>query len=692
MQSAEPLACRIRAGWPSVLARAAAVILFFLLGSGLAITFGPFHPALEWGLVLHTAAGLITIVPLAWYCVRHWKDYSDQALSDVLLLGYVGMGALVICVVSGLLVTGQAWLGVRTSPTLRYVHLISTFLIVAATVPHVLIAWLRRRGTEPSRGAAGWLGAGAGMTFAGICLVVVLTLAYSGTKYRNQFPSDYRYPFGKDRPFAPSLAHTATNGAFDAQSLAGSETCGASGCHTEIYNEWKTSAHRYAAMDPIFQGIQSVMAKQNGPESTRYCGGCHDPISLFSGTKNIFVEKLTGLQGYNEGVSCLACHSIQKTDIQGNANYTIWQPTEYLWQWSPDHTMGAVARNFLIRAWPSQHNRLSKRMYKKPEYCAACHKQFIDQEVNRVGWVQLQNQYDNWAASHWNQKGDARTTVECRECHMLLVDSIDPAAGDSSDYNRSADDHKHRSHRFLAANTFVPALLHLDGADKHVQLTTRWLQGQIDIPEIRNKWAEGPVVKIRIETPPTIAPGQTVPVRVVMTSNKVGHDYPTGPLDMIQSWVELRVQDERGQLVFSSGQRNARNFLEPGTFLFKAEPVDQYGNLIDRHNLWEMVGVRYRRSLFPGYSDTVEYNVMCPSGGPSVPASKVGGNREFPVPVGKTSGTLRIDATLHYRKIDQFLLNYVLGEKSGLTAPVVDIASATATICVARTGVASACR
>ena len=133
-----------------------------------------------------------------------------------------------------------------------------------------------------------------------------------------------------------------------------------------------------------------------------------------------------------------------------------------------------------------------------------------------------------------------------------------------------------------------------------MQLTVRWLQGHIDIPEIRNKWAEGPVVKIRIEAPPSVAPGQTIPIRVIMTSNKVGHDYPTGPLDMIQSWVELRVEDEEGRLVFTSGQRDPRHFLEPGTFLFKAEPVDQYGNLIDRHNLWEMVGVRYRRSLFPG--------------------------------------------------------------------------------------------
>jgi hypothetical protein len=692
MQSPEPPASRVRAGWSTVLARTAGAILLFELVSGLAITFGPFRPAMEWGLLLHTVAGVILIAPLAWYFVRHWKDYSDQALSDVLLLGYVGIGALAVCATSGLLVTWQALLGVRTSPWLRYVHLISTLLTVAATVPHILIAWWRRRRSEASRGAAGWLVATTTASVVGIGVVAAFTLAYSGAKYRNQFPSDYSYAFGKDRPFAPSLAHTATNGAFDARSLAGSETCGASGCHTEIYNEWKTSAHRYAAMDPIFQGIQSVMAKQNGPESTRYCGGCHDPISLFSGSKNIFVEKLTGLQGYNEGISCLACHSIQKTDIQGNANYTIWQPTEYLWQWSPDHTLGAVTRNFLIRAWPVQHNRLSKRMYKKPEYCAACHKQFIDQEVNRVGWVQLQNQYDNWAASHWNHKGDARATVECRECHMPLTDSHDPAAGDSTDYNRTADDHKHRSHRFLAANNFVPALLHLEGADQHVALTIRWLQGQIDIPEIRNKWAEGPVVKIRIETPPTVAPGQAMSVRVIMTSNKVGHDYPTGPLDMIQSWVELRVEDESGRVVFASGQRDARHFLEPGTFLFKAEPVDQYGNLIDRHNLWEMVGVRYRRSLFPGYSDTVEYNVMCPSGGPRAPASKANGDREFSVPVGHTSGTLRINATLHYRKIDQFLLNYVMGEKSGLTAPVVDIASATATVCVARNGEGTPCR
>ncbi len=689
MQPPDSSPLRFHRGWTNWLSRAVAAILLFEIVSGLAITLGPFHASVEWGLLLHTAVGVLTIAPLVLYSVRHWKDYQGQALSDVLLLGYVGLVSLAICVLSGLVVTWQGLFGVQTALWLRYTHLISTLAAIAASLPHILISWLRRR-ADVSEAAAGWLRLSAAATLAGLMLTAALTSGYSGTKYRNEFPSGYNFIYGKDRPFAPSLARTSTNGALDPRSLAGSDTCGSSGCHTQIYDEWKPSAHRYAAMDPIFQGIQNVMAKQNGPESTRYCGGCHDPISLFSGTKNIFVENLTGLAGFKEGISCVACHSIQKTDIQGNANYTITQPAEYLWQWSADHTAGAVARNFLIRTWPAPHNRLSKRVFKKPEYCAACHKQFIDQEVNRVGWVQLQNQYDNWAASHWNKKGDSRATVECRECHMPLVESSDPAAGDSSDYNRSARDGKHRSHRFLAANNFVPALLNLDGGRKHVELTEQWLRGGIEIPEIRKKWAEGPVVKIRLEAPRTAVLGQKLPVRVILVSNKVGHDYPTGPLDMIQSWVELRVEDEQGKAIFVSGRRDHRNFLEPGTFLFKAEPVDQYGNLIDRHNLWEMVGVRYRRSLFPGYSDTVEYNVMCPSGALSAPAGGGKGDREFSVPAHQ-SGKLKITATLHYRKIDQFLLNYVLGEKSGLTAPVVDIASAAATVCVSRRGESAEC-
>ncbi len=682
-----PSTARPRAGWASTLARGCIALLGFELVSGLAITLGPFHPAIQWTVLAHTALGLAVLVPVAVYLLRHWGDYRGHAPSHVTVLGYVATLALAICCLSGVVLTWQGGLGVRITPFWRQAHLISTLVVLGTAAPHVLFSWILARRLRRADGAPGYFGWAA----AGAALVALaaagLNALESGPRYVNAFPADYSFLYGTNRPFAPSLARTSTGGALDARTLAGSASCGTAGCHEQIVEEWAPSAHRYAAMDTVFQGIQNVMAQQNGPESTRYCGGCHDPISLFAGAKNIFVKDLTGLHGYREGISCLACHAIRETDIKGNANYTVHPPREYLWQWETNGLAGR-ARDFLIRTYPDEHAKLSKRMFKKPEYCAACHKQFIDQEVNRVGWVQLQNQYDNWAASHWNKKGDPRKTVECRECHMPLVDSRDPAAGDTADYNRNAKDGKHRSHRFIASNQLMPVALkdRLPGWEEQVKLTEQWLQGRLEVPEIRDKWANGPIVKLALLTPETVAPGQVIPLRVVLSSSKVGHDFPTGPLDIIQSWLEIHVRDRAGREVWHSGVRDAKRFLEPGTFLFKAEPVDQHGNLIDRHNLWEMVGVRFRRALFPGYSDTVQFSIPCVGALPSATNAVPSDTLELPataVPAPAEPGSYQIEVALNYRKVDQFLLNFLFGETNGLTSPVTDLARATVTVRVA---------
>ncbi len=668
-------------GWHSLRVRCCLASLVALTVSGLAVTVGGFRPAVQWAVLVHTALGIVTFVPVVRYGVAHVLAYRKHALSSTTLLGWIAMAGLMIVMASGVVLTIQALAGTRISGVWRSTHLISTLVLVVGLAPHLVSAILRQKRQGP---VMGWPRSATYMVGAGVLVIGTffgLPLVYSVPKYINTFPEDYSFLYGTNRPFAPSLARTDTGGAFDARSLAGSHACGTAGCHEQILEEWQPSAHRYAAMDRVFLGIQDVMARENGAESTRYCGGCHDPISLFSGTKNIFVENLTGLHGYQEGISCLACHAIRETDIQGNANYTVTQPKEYLWQWETNG-LRRLMRDFLIRSIPGEHQKLSKRSFKKPEYCAACHKQFIDEEINRVGWVQLQNQYDNWASSRWNHKGDARKTVECRECHMPLVASRDPARGDILDYNRSGDDGKHRSHRFLGANTVIPTLqsAELPGWDTHLKLTEKWLQGTFAVPEIADKWATGPIVRILAVAPPTVAPGENIPLRVVMASAKVGHDFPTGPLDIIQSWLAIRVTDDAGQVVWTSGQRDERNFLEPGTFLFKAEPVDQHGNLIDRHNLWEMVGVRFRRALFPGHSDSVSFSIPC-SGAVPTSERKASGEAENTlqlespmIPAPSKPGSYQIDVSLEYRKVDQFLLNHIFGATNTFTAPVTRIA------------------
>ncbi|MGB5294319.1 MAG: multiheme c-type cytochrome, partial [Thermoanaerobaculia bacterium] len=368
-----------KTGWSSTITKLSLSALAFLTVTGLLIAYVPFHAAMEWGVLIHTLIGLLVLLPIVWYSWIHWADYRQYNLSDALLLGYVALLALVLCLASGLVVTWQGLFGIRMSPTWRAIHLYSAWAALVTGLPHVLLVWIRTRQREPrpSPGPAVWHSIAA--TVVGLAAIALLGVVYPGQEYVNELPEDYSYLYGDDRPFAPSLAMTATGGGLDPESLAGSNSCGTSNCHSQILAEWKPSAHRYSAMDPLFQKVQSVMAEQNGPESTRYCGGCHDPISLFSGAKNIFTENLTSLHGYNEGISCLVCHGVRETDLQGNANYVMTQPSVYLWQWS-EAGAGKFLSDFLIRTYPDEHNKLSKRMFKAPEYCAACHKQFIDQE------------------------------------------------------------------------------------------------------------------------------------------------------------------------------------------------------------------------------------------------------------------------------------------------------------------------
>ncbi|HKY32112.1 MAG TPA: multiheme c-type cytochrome [Candidatus Polarisedimenticolia bacterium] len=665
--------------------------LLFETATGLSIYLLPFSVLNQWMVILHTGAGLAALLPALWYQIRHIMVHWERPLSAIKLMGWLASAATLVAVVSGLVLTWQALAATRISHAWDLAHVVSTFALVAFAAPHVILLLIRDRAAaraapaptlETARLKAAQSRAllhTAGWTAAMGTAVALAWVWYPGDDLRHQFPEDYSFKYGQDRPFAPSLARTATGGAYDPRSLAGSETCGTSGCHEEIAAEWSVSAHRWAAMDVGFQRIQEEMARQNGAESTRYCGGCHDPISLFSGTKNIFTEDLTGLAGYNEGVSCLSCHSVRKTDVEGNANYEVAQPARYLFELQEGRAT-RLARDFLIRAYPRQHaNDLSKRLFKTPEYCAACHKQFIDQEVNNVGWVQLQNQYDNWRKSRWNHPGDPTKTIECRECHMPLVASSDPAAGDPLDYNRTPDDRRHRSHRFIGANQVMPAMLKLPGAGRQIELTEKWLRGEMEIPEIEHKWTRGPAVRLDLIVPETARSGETLTMKAVVTSNKVGHDFPTGPLDIIQSWIEVTAKDDAGRVLFASGRVDDRHFIEPGSFMFKAEPVDQYGNLIDRHNLWEMVGVRYRRSLFPGFSDTAEYAFRCPgSAGATATPDSAERDLRFDAPAGP--GAVKVTARLLYRKIDQYLLNFMFGEKVGLTTPITEMARAEATI------------
>jgi len=252
--------------WQRTLLYAVSGLLVFETLTGLSIYLLPFSVPNQVMVLLHTLLGLVFVVPFAWYQVRHWRTYRTLRLSHVVLTGYFAMVAALVLIVTGLVLTWQAAFTARISRGWDLAHILATFALIGAVLPHVLtlvIRAVRARATEVGgmvTAAARTLGRRTALvTVALFALVAGISLSVQPAGFANEFPADYSYAFGPDRPFAPSLARTSTGGAFDSRSLSGSAGCGTAGCHEQIYDEWAVSAHRYSAMDPAFLSPSTSM-------------------------------------------------------------------------------------------------------------------------------------------------------------------------------------------------------------------------------------------------------------------------------------------------------------------------------------------------------------------------------------------------------------------------------------------------
>ncbi len=767
--SETPSAIDAIAEWRSYLGGATGALLLFEALTGLGIYLLPFSVFNQFSVILHTLLGVMMLLPVGWFVLRHWRVRKRGRLSHHQLLGYGALAFLLICSVSGLVLTWQGLAGPAIGYSWDLVHLLTGIALPLFLLVHLASIIVGK--ARPDRALLGArrryylhsvLGSGLLLGVCGLWAV-----AYEEPALIRGFAQDYNWRFGEDRPFAPSMArldygewnrkverqviglideqerpafrkalaewkkkpvglvaqlrHSAeaiglsaernrqlepifadyvagirATGAVQPRALAGSASCGASGCHREIYQEWLPSAHRYSSLDHMFQTVQGLMVDETAPEFTRYCAGCHDPVSLFSGAKNQSNMTLS-VEGADEGSSCVACHSMVQTDVQGNGDYTVRIPRPYVYEWEEGPVAGLLS-DFLIRTYPWHHQQTySRPLLKRAEFCGACHKQYVDREVNvDIGKVQGQNQYDSWKNSRWYHEGDPTLTISCRECHMPLVNSADPAAGDGGDYNRTPDDGSHRSHRMLASNQYIPIDQGLEGAQQHVALIEQWLRGELEIPEIAHKWTSGPVVRMELEAPDRARPGEQLQVRVVLTNNKTGHDFPTGPLDMIESWVELQVTDSDGRLVHHAGAQDEQDNVPEAPVIFKADGFDRQGELIDRHNLWDLVGASYKRVLYPGATDSVTVSFQCPS----MARGRVSGKEHgpgrrsdrfsFAVPETADGQQLTVKAILWYRKANPMFLDRIYGEEKRVRAPVTAISSAVATIKVVQDVIVSA--
>ncbi len=652
-------------GWAARLTAIVMGALIIETISGLWIWLGPFSVAAQVQVLLHTVVGIAMLVPCVWYTWRHWCAWRSQTMTAVMVLGYVLLVLLLASLVSGVVLTWQAALEGRIDPRWDLVHLVSSVAASIVLAVHVPLAWVRRRVVAakiPALAQAARRFVVRTTAGVGVALVASTALAWAWAPPSPHMPvpqdyalSDYLQEFDeyRDNVFAPTFARTSTQRFVRPEVLGGSSSCGTTGCHEEILAEWQPSAHRFSAMNPPFVTVQREFAKERGVAEARYCAGCHDPISLFSGARDIHMLERES-PGMDEGCSCVVCHSIAKADTRGNADYVLQPPQKYLWEGTTG--LRKFASDFLIRAYPRQHLAdYDRNILRTAEFCAACHKQYVPEALNRFGFAPGQNQYDEWHKSHWHRPDDPDNDLSCRDCHMRLVpNSSDPGRGEAGDRRRSPHDGMHRHHGTIATNMFMPELLKLPGWKRHVELTREWIRGETVIPEIEHVWPSGPVATMRIEGPERVEAGEELAVRVRVQNTKVGHNFSTGPLDFVRVWVHLTVHDADGNLLGTWGNIDPKtrriqdvpgkehvfgNKRDEGTMVLEAVPVNERGEVLAEHDLWNMAGGKGLRVIFPGYEDHQTYKLRVPPG---------------------TRGPLKVHADLNFRRYRQEFLDIVM--------------------------------
>ncbi len=612
----------------------------FESASGLAVSFARgLYISVEIGLLLHVVVGFIFLGPLCIYLLKHIQSNRNSPEKNSIHIGEATLLLTVISLITGLLATVQAVFFSRVSPIMRFGHKWGSYLAIVLVLAHIVYFKIRNRAKgkalerESRQGARPWIWAALAAGIP-VWLTLLLASSLSGPVYHDALPPGYDLKYGPN-PFAPSNATTVSNTVMDPRRLENSKSCKT--CHPQIYREWKSSAHHWSSSDIAYKAVSNLLAKEKGSWSTnRYCAGCHAPADLLSGkyTRGMILGKSDS----KEGSSCAFCHGIHHLHdgTEGNGNYIFSPAHDYLFAYSPGRAAQGI-NSFLIRAYPQAHQHdYAGPLEKDPKLCSSCHKQYIPKAVNNYGFVQLQDQYDDWLKGHYHHINQPKKTLNCLDCHMRLVPSQDPA--------RNAKGMIH-SHRFIAANAVIPWLRH---DEKQQEMTEEWLKGEASVPEIQSRWAQGPAVKIEIKAPPSVSPKNTLKWRVVITNNKVGHSFPTGPLDLIEAWLVVTVRDRTGKVIYQSGENLEKDSTRRRSFILRGIGIDRHGKeTITRHNLWDMVAMKEKRSIFVGASQDVFYKTFIPS---------------------FCRGPLTIKAVLRYRKFNPVFMRFLLSSSSSLKA------------------------
>ena len=466
-------------------------------------------------------------------------------------------------------------------------------------------------------------------------------------EYADKIRETYNFRFGKDKPSAPGNASVEGNDFIQPGAFPKAAYC--AHCHQQAYSQWRQALHSNSFRTPFYRTSVNILPRTAGIEFTRHCDSCHNPIGVLGGamTQNSRVNR----EFDEDGLTCTTCHSIQQVkSTEGNGGFVMGVPAVMVDE-NGKRIPGEVPYEEILK-YPKRHSQaVMKDLYRTPEFCAACHKANLPNQLNDYKFIRAFTAFDEWQNSKFSKRNPltfySADFTTCQKCHMMRVPALEPPQEYGAKQGTFA------SHRWLAGNTAVPFYY---GFDEQLQKTVEFLQSgmylNVDLFAIKKRGGDEMIAPLG-STPFQLAASDTVQTMVVIQNKNIGHSLIPEVRDLYEAWLEFTVKDGDETEIYHSGFLKPDGMIDERAHSFTNRPVNVDGDFVDNHKVWTIHSVAYDNTVQAGRSVLVRYEFRIPS---------------------NAKGPLTVTARVNYRHLRQSYLNNVLGEDRP-AYPVVEIVS-----------------
>ena len=454
--------------------------------------------------------------------------------------------------------------------------------------------------------------------------------------------------------------------------LGNSAGCGGLGCHSDLVSQWRGSTHRYAVDNAFFQKEMAHFIELEGTEFARSCINCHDPMAAVkAGAEAAYA---TGHYENQEGISCAGCHAISAYDAKrGNGLYTLKAPVPYPNEGAAPGSSERRLHDAALHLDPRTHlsNFRRRDTYRGAEYCVTCHLVHVPAALTGGPELTLHTLFDQWRGSPWAD------VLNCVDCHMPR-------------FQMDENGYTFFDHRFLGSNLDLPINAKVKAEDapfveEFSAFTKRFLAGDLafgsyevladpstyltrknpgkkinpftlyTIDEVRRFFATmyflsaGPIVDMQVRVAPVLDGQGRLGIDVTTRNARVGHNFPSGPIDVQEVWLQAELRDKDGAVVDQIGALDAAHYVDPNAPILGSRKVeDAQGKQLIHHEFWKVAKVVGRRVLAPFASVQDHLDLRVPS---------------------SAQGPFTLTTRWNFRRTNQHIADWVW-EGKGVTMPV----------------------